>query len=60
MKVQVINLSNNKLPQYETPMSAGMDVRADFSRVTVGNLLKHLEIVKFFSNLMSIKSQAAP
>lgn len=40
MKAQVINLSNNKLPQYETPMSAGMDVRADFSRVTVDNPIK--------------------
>lgn len=40
MKVQVINLSNNKLPQYETPMSAGMDVRADFSKVTVDNPIK--------------------
>lgn len=40
MKVQVINLSNNKLPQYETPMSAGMNVRADFSRVTVDNPIK--------------------
>lgn len=40
MKVQVINLSNNKLPRYETPMSAGMDVRADFSRVTVDNPIK--------------------
>ena len=40
MKVQVINLSNNKLQQYETPMSAGMDVRADFSRVTVDNPIK--------------------
>lgn len=40
MKVQVINLSNNKLPQYETPMSAGMDIRADFSRVTVDKPIK--------------------
>lgn len=40
MKVQVINLSNNKLPRYETPMSAGIDVRADFSRVTVDNPIK--------------------
>lgn len=40
MKVQVINLSDNKLPQYETPMSAGMDIRADFSRVTVDNPIK--------------------
>ena len=35
MKVQVINKSNNELPKYETPASAGMDIRADFSRVTV-------------------------
>lgn len=34
MKVQVINKSNNELPKYETPASAGMDIRADFSRVT--------------------------
>ena len=40
MKVQVINLSDNKLPQYETSMSAGMDIRADFSRVTVDNPIK--------------------
>lgn len=40
MKVQVINLSENKLPQYETPLSAGMDVRADFSRVTPDKPLK--------------------
>lgn len=29
MKVQVINKSSNPLPQYETPQSAGMDLRAD-------------------------------
>ena len=28
MEVQVINKSNNKLPQYETEYSAGMDLRA--------------------------------
>lgn len=28
MKVKVINKSENSLPQYETPLSAGMDVRA--------------------------------
>lgn len=31
--VKVINVSNNELPKYETPLSAGMDVRVDFSRV---------------------------
>jgi dUTP pyrophosphatase len=29
MKVQVINKSGNELPQYETPQSAGMDLKAD-------------------------------
>lgn len=28
IKVKVINHSNNELPQYTTPMSAGMDLRA--------------------------------
>lgn len=40
MQVNVINISNNPLPQYETPQSAGLDVRADFSRVTPKNLIK--------------------
>ena len=40
MKVQVINTSKNDLPKYETPQSAGMDIRADFSRVTPENPIK--------------------
>jgi dUTP pyrophosphatase len=40
MKVQIVNKSNNKLPQYETPKSAGMDIRVDFSRVTPENPVK--------------------
>lgn len=40
MQVNVINISNNQLPQYETPQSAGLDVRADFSRVTPQNLIR--------------------
>lgn len=28
MKVKVINKSNNPLPKYATPLSAGMDLRA--------------------------------
>lgn len=40
MLVNVINLSNNPLPQYETSGAAGMDVRADFSRVTTDNPIK--------------------
>ena len=33
MTVQVFNASENELPKYETLYSAGMDVRADLSRV---------------------------
>ena len=40
MKVQVINKSLNSLPQYETSKSAGMDIRADFSRITPENPIK--------------------
>ena len=40
MKVQIINKSNNQLPKYETPRSAGMDIRADFSRVSPQNNLR--------------------
>ena len=40
VKVQVINKSNNDLPKYETALSAGMDVRADFSRLTPENPIK--------------------
>jgi dUTP pyrophosphatase len=38
--VNVINISNNNLPKYETSQSAGMDVRADFSRITPQNPIK--------------------
>lgn len=31
--VKVFNDSNNKLPKYETPQAAGLDLRADFSHV---------------------------
>lgn len=40
MKVKVINRSANDLPRYETPLSAGMDVRADLSEPII---LKPLE-----------------
>lgn len=39
MKVQVVNKCP-KLPKYETPQSAGCDVRADFSRVSPQNPIK--------------------
>lgn len=35
--VKVYNLSDKKLPQYETRLSAGMDVRVDFSRNSLSN-----------------------
>ncbi|MFI3322542.1 MAG: dUTP diphosphatase [Rikenellaceae bacterium] len=39
MKVKVINKSKNQLPAYETPLSAGLDVRADISEaITLGSL----------------------
>ena len=33
IKIQIKNISNNHLPTYEVKGSAGMDLRADFSRV---------------------------
>lgn len=40
MEVKVVNKSTNPLPKYETSQSAGLDVRADFSRVTPQNPIK--------------------
>lgn len=40
MKVKVINTSHHPLPRYETPLSAGMDVRANLTEPIV---LKPLE-----------------
>lgn len=33
MKIKVLNISQNELPKYETSGAAGLDVRADFSRI---------------------------
>ena len=38
--VEIVNVSKNDIPKYETPNSAGMDIRADFSRVSPENLIK--------------------
>ena len=35
IKVKIINKSGNQLPEYETPMSAGMDVRACLEKTLV-------------------------
>jgi len=35
MKVKVINRSQNELPSYQTPLSAGMDLRADLTESVV-------------------------
>ena len=40
MKVKVINISNNKLPKYETKGAAALDIRIDLSRVTPNNPIK--------------------
>lgn len=40
MKVQIYNNSQNPNPKYESKQSAGMDLRADFSRVSPENLIK--------------------
>ena len=40
MIVHVINKSNNPLPKYESKLAAGMDIRADFSRVSSENPIK--------------------
>lgn len=40
LTIPVYNQSSNKLPEYETSQAAGMDIRADFSRITPTNLLR--------------------
>lgn len=40
MKIKIINTSKNLLPNYETKLSAGMDLRADIEESTI---LKPLE-----------------
>lgn len=35
MKIQVVNTSANALPQYETPQSAGMDIRANLDAIVL-------------------------
>ena len=38
--VEIVNVSKNDIPKYETPNSAGMDIRADFSRITPDKPIK--------------------
>lgn len=40
MVVKIINISKSGNPKYETPRSAGMDIRADFSRISPQNPIK--------------------
>ena len=43
MKVCVVNKSNHRLPEYSTPMSAGMDLKANISEpITLGPLQRIL------------------
>lgn len=37
MKVSIINKSKYELPKYETSLSAGMDIKGDFSRIELEN-----------------------
>ena len=52
MKVNIINKSGNDLPKYETPGSAGMDLRADIeSPVILGSLERKLIPTGLFMEL---------
>ena len=43
MKVCVVNKSNHRLPEYSTPMSAGVDLKANISEpITLGPLQRTL------------------
>lgn len=43
MEVYVVNKSNHRLPEYATPMSAGMDLKANISEpITLGPLQRTL------------------
>ena len=43
MKVCVVNKSNHRLPEYSTPMSAGIDLKANISEpITLGPLQRTL------------------
>lgn len=43
MKVYVVNKSNHRLPEYSTPMSAGVDLKANISEpITLGPLQRIL------------------
>ena len=43
MKIQIINKSRHALPQYSTPLSAGMDLRANIDEpITLGPLERRL------------------
>lgn len=43
MKVQIVNKSRHRLPEYETPFSAGMDLKANTSEpIVLGSLERQL------------------
>jgi dUTP pyrophosphatase len=43
MKVQIVNNSRHRLPEYETPFSAGMDLKANTSEpIALGPLERQL------------------
>ena len=44
IKIEIINRSKNDLPQYETPQSAGVDLRADIEDETILQPLERMLI----------------
>ena len=49
MRVQIINRSRHEIPAYETPLSAGMDLRANIEQTIT---MKPLERVVIKTGLM--------
>ena len=42
--VEVVNISDNNLPQYASPWDSGCDIRVDFSRIETIDDIKHFPI----------------
>jgi dUTP pyrophosphatase len=52
MKIKIINRSKNALPEYETPHSAGLDLRADIDEpIVLGSLERALVPTGLFIEL---------
>ena len=61
MTVKVINRSSNPLPQYATPLSAGLDVRADNPEpIVLGPLCRAMVPTGLFLEIPAGKLDAYP